>query len=209
MLFRSTCKRSFQTPAGKYHMGDAQIVNGRLIYVWYVDKNVHAWDAENGELLWKGDAPWCYVEDLRISGDGSRVFVLYTPSIWAWSILIGEVVWKMEMEDDEDSGVEGSESLIVDGSKVWACWPKSNHKGWDFGIPGSTPMELSNQHTPLGGRRLWAIKQAMVKDLATGEAIFQLSRRFENPSCVQCDGSYLVAGYESGEILILDLTNVK
>ena len=27
--------------------------------------------------------------------------------------------------------------------------------------------------------------------------------------CVQCDGSYLVAGYESGEILILDLTNVK
>ena len=44
---------------------------------------------------------------------------------------------------------------------------------------------------------------------ATGEAVFQLSRRFANPVRVQCDDAYLVACYQSGEILILDLTDVK
>ena len=49
----------------------------------------------------------------------------------------------------------------------------------------------------------------MVQNLATGEVVFQLSRRLANPVEVQCDDSYFVAGYQSGEVLILDLTNVK
>ena len=194
------CKRSSQTLAKNHSKWDAQLVNDRLIYVWCVGKKIYVWDVENEGLVWEVDVPWYGVGDLRISGDGSKVFGLYTPWIWAWSILTGEVVGKMEMEYSEYLGY-----LIVDGSKVWACWPESSYKGWDFGFPGSTPMELSNQHIPPGSSRLWAIEEAMVKDLATGEIVFQLSRRFANPSCVQCDGSYLVAGYESGEILILDL----
>ena len=199
-----TCKTSFQTPAKRLYKGDAQLVNGRLIYTWYVNKRIFVWDAENRGLLWEVDAPWNIVNDLRISGDGSRVFGLSAPFIWAWSILTGEVVGKMEMEY---SGLSGS--LIVDGSKVWACWLESDHKGWDFGFPGPGPMELSDQHKPPGGNRLWVIGQSMVKNLATGGVVFRISRRFANPCCVQCDAFYLVAGYASGEILILDLTNIK
>ena len=48
----------------------------------------------------------------------------------------------------------------------------------------------------------------VTKSAATGEVIFQLPDRLTKPADVQCDGSYLVAGYGSGEILILDLRNM-
>ena len=159
-------------------------------------------DVESGKLLWEVDKPWHGVDGLRISGDGCRVFGLYAPHIWAWSLQTGEVVGKMEIEYQ---GYDGS--LIVDGSKVWACWPESNYEGWDFGID-STP-KLSNISTPPSASRLLDLKQARIKNPTTAEVVFQLSGRFSNPLCVQCDDSYLVAGYQSGEILILDLTDVK
>ena len=108
---------------------------------------------------------------------------------------------KMDIGNGSYSG-----TLIVDGSKVWACWGGSNYQGWDFGTPGSTPVEMPN--TPATSR-LWDPKQARIKNPATGEVVLQLSRIFANPVGVQCDGSYLVAGYQSGEILILDLTDIK
>ena len=167
-------------------------------------KRIHVWDAENGESLWEVNIPGMGLEDIRISGDGFRVFGIYTPWVWAWSLQTGEVMEKMDIGYSRTSG-----SLIVDGSKVWACWNRSNYKGWDFGIPGSTPVELPNAPTLPGPSKLWDPEQARIKNPATGEVVFQLSRRFANPVSVQCDDSYLVAGYESGEVLILDLTNVK
>ena len=198
------CKISFQTPAKGHYQGDAQQVNGRLIFVWYIDNRIHVWDAENGELLWEVDGPWANVEDLRISGDGCRVLGLYAPHIWTWSLQTGEVVWKVEI-----GYTGGSGSLIVDGSKVWVHWSKSNHKGWDFGILGSNPVELSDIPTLPGSNKPWDPNQARIKSPVTGEVVFQLSGRFANPVSVQCDGSHLVAGYQSGEILILDLTDIK
>ena len=162
------------------------------------------WDVENGELLWEARGPWSHVMDLRRSGDGSRVFCLYQDSIWAWSLQTGEFVWKMEVEH---RGYPGS--LIVDGSKVWVHWLESRYKGWDFGIPGPTPLELSNIPTLPGSNRPWDPNQARIKNPATGEVVFQLSGRFASPVSVRRDCSHLVAGYQSGEILILDLTNVK
>ena len=111
---------------------------------------------------------------------------------------------KMEIDDGNYIG-----SLIVDGSKVWAHWSGSKYKGWDFGIPGSTPAEPSNISILPSPSKLWDTKQARIRNPATGEVVFQLSGRFADPVSVQCDDSYLAAGYESGEILILDLTNVK
>ena len=196
------CKESFQTPAKGPCTRDTRLVNGRLIFVWHTDGKIYAQNTENGELLW--EVFWHSVGDLRISGDGLRVFGLLAPSIWAWSLQTGEVVGKVEI------GYEGpSVSLVVDGSKVWAYWPQSNYSGWDFGISGSTPMELSKISTLPSHNRLWDPEQAGVKDLVTGGFFFQLSGRFAHPVGVQCDGSYLVAGYQPGEILILDLTNVK
>ena len=203
-ILTGICRTSFQTPAKDPLHWDAQLVDGRLIFFCAIGKKVCAWDCENGELLWEMDVPWYHVFYVKISGDGSWVFGICPPWVWAWSLQTGEVMEKMDIGYGGASG-----SLIVDGSKVWAHWDQSNYKGWDFGIPGSTPVELSNMPALSSPSKLWDPKQARIKDPGTGEVVFQLSGRFANPSRVQCDDSYLVAGYVSGEILILDLTNVK
>ena len=198
------CKKTSQFPAEDLGWRDIQLVNGKLILIWSEHERVHAWDAEDGQQLWEVDIPQSIVGDLKISGDGFRIFVQYHTSIWAWSLQTGEVVGKVEFED------QGAlHPLIVDGSRVWVHWYSSDYRGWDFGIPGSAPIELSNESTPPGLSGLWDSQQVRIKNPATGKVVFQLPKRFSNPVHVQCDDSYLVAGYQSGEILILDLTNVK
>ena len=202
-LSTGICKTSFQNPAKGSRKCNTQLINGRLMFVWYSDQKIHVWDAGNGETLWEAKVPWGYLDDISISGDGLRVVGLGAPSICAWSLQTGEVVGKMEI------GYRGTRgSLIVDGSKVWAHWLGSNYKGWDFNILGSAPMELPNTSTP-PSPRLQNPNLARVENAAIREVGFQLSGRLANPVCVQCDDSYLVAVYKSGEMLILDLTNVK
>ena len=99
-------------------------------------------------------------------------------------------------------------SLTMDGTKVWAHWPQSEYMGWDFGTLGSSPVQLSNMPTLCNGSMLWDPRQTRIKNAVTGEVPFQLSGRFVKPVDVQCDGSYLVAGYQSGETLIVDLRHV-
>ena len=199
-----TCKTSSQTPAKYHDKWDAQLGNGRFIFVWNTFRKIHAWDGENGGLLWETNVLWDMVEDLKISGGGAWVFAIYAPWIWALSLQTGEV-----MEKTGIGFAVITRSLVVDGSKVWACWEQSNYRGCDFGIPGSTPVELPNKPTLPAPSKFWDSKQASIKNTATGKVVFQLSGRFSNPVSVKCDNSYLIAGYWSGEILILDLTNVK
>ena len=199
-----SCKTSFQTPVKAPHRRDTQLINSRLIFIWYGDRKIYVQNAESEELLLEVDIPWDSIHDLKISGDGSRVFGLYTPFIWAWSLQTGEVVGKMEIEYQGPTP-----SLVVDGSKVWVCCHHSGYQGWDFGTPGSAPVGFSSMPLFPGPYRLWDPSQARIKNPATGEIVFQLPRIPANLGCVQCDGSYLVAGYQSGEVLILDLTNVK
>ena len=197
------CKASIQTPAKHFHKGDLQLNNGGLLFAWEVDEKIHAWNCDKGELSWKGDMPWDTMDDLRISGDGSRIFILSAPHILAWSVQTGEITDSVKIEY---TGMLGS--LIMDGSKVWAYWPESNYQGWDFGILGSAPVQLDSLPKVFSGGTFWDLGHARIKNMATGEVTFQLSGRFQNVNNVQCDGSYLIAGYESGEILILDLTHV-
>ena len=200
-----TCRRSSQTSVKYYTKWDAQVVNGRFIFVWCGDGRIHALDVENGGLLWEVFGPSCDMEDLRISGDGSRVFGLYKSFIWTWSILTGDTMGTIGVKRVGSLG-----SLIVDGSKVWAyllgpdC--TANYKGWDVGISGSTPVELSYMPPLSSPNRLFSPRKTSIKSPASGEVVFKLSARFAMPSGVQWDDSYLVAGYQSGEVLILDLT---
>ena len=202
------CKTSFQTPVRYPNERDIQLVKGRVTLAWDADFDIYVWDTKNKglklEVPWEVNIPWGRGEDLRISGDGFRVFSLHAPFILAWSLQTREFLGEMEIEYNGSLG-----SLTVDGSKVWAHWPESNCKGWDFSIPGSTPTELPNTSTPPSSSKFWDSEQARIKNPATGEVVFQLSARFSGPIKVQCDDSYLVAGYRAGEVLILDLTNVK
>jgi len=204
-ILTGLCKASFQTPAKHPRCSDVQLINSKLISVWYTDK-IHIWDVEKGELLQTvyvtldhGDA-----KDVRISGDGSSVFCLHGRSILAQSIQTGEVVAEVELEY-----CGPPRCLTVDSSRVWVHSPVSEPLGWDFGTPGSPPVQLSNSPLLLAKNgKLWDFRQSRIKDAVTGRVVFQLAGRFAKPVKSQWDGHYLVAGYESGEVLILDFNHV-
>ena len=111
------------------------------------------------------------------------------------------------MEHISDMGY----SLTVDGLRVWTQFFGQPPKEWDFGVPGSSPVQLdsaplSKPHlAPIGG-----IKQKCfwIKDIVTGKEVFCLPERFTKPIDSCWDGQYLVAGYGSGEVLILDFSCV-
>jgi hypothetical protein len=43
-----------------------------------------------------------------------------------------------------------------------------------------------------------------IEDTITGKKVLQLPSRYSKPGDAQWDGQYLVAGYSTGEVLILD-----
>jgi len=203
-ILTGLCKASFQIPAKDPRWSDARLVNSRLIFVWHMDEKIQIWDAEKRELLQTADTPKPGVFSIKISGDGSKVFCLFGGSILAWSILTGEVVGEVRYETFADGS-----SLTVDGSRVWVYSSRSEPLGWDFRTTGSSPIQLSKIHLPHpNNTKMWDVGQSRVKDTATGKVVFQLAGRFANPSDSQWDGRYLVAGYWSGEILILDFDHM-
>ena len=204
------CQASFPTPAKDHVRGAGQLINGKLTFVWCKEENddwdtwtIHIWDTEKGELhIVKADCG--YVKDLRISKDMSRVFCLKSTAIEAWSILTGEVISKTKLESQQPQ-----RSLTVDGSRVWVHSPSEEPQGWDFGILGSPPVQLPTT-SPLhpNNTMLWGRDKPMIKNTATGKVVFQLGGRFARSADAEWDGQYLVAGYESGEVLILDFNHM-
>jgi len=162
------------------------------------------WDTEKGEL-WRMDykSKWP-ISDLRISGDRSRIFCLNLGSIQAYSIQTGEFVGRVEVKVALDY-----KSLIVDGSRVWISSSDLTYMGWDFGIPGSLPVELHNippYKLHSSGAISWDVSLSNIKDQATGNVVFQLSRRFTKPVDAQWNGQHLVLCYTHKEVLILDFS---
>ena len=198
------CKAFIQTIAKDSEYKDIRLINGRLIFVWYINNKLRLWDVEKGELLWTVDATLGGdVDDLRISGDGSNVFCLHWEFIQTWSIQTGKAV-KVELEP-----CRPKRSLTVDGPRVWVHSPLSGPLGWDFGTPGSHPVQLSNSSLLLSNNaKLWDIDKSRICKAVTRRVVFQLAGRFANPVKSQWDGHYLVAGYQSGEVLILDFNHV-
>jgi len=201
-ILTGLCKASFQTPAKDPSNIDVQLVNSRLILVFKQDK-IHIWDVEMGELQ-TVDPTRDPIEDVKVSGDGSKVLCLHWQSIQALSIQTGKVVGEVKLEHDF-----APRSLTVDGPRVWVFSPLSEPLGWDFGTTDPSPVQLSNMPQPhLNCTGLWDIGQSRIVDIVTGRVMFQLKGRFAEPTRSQWDGRYLVTGYQSGEILILDFNNV-
>jgi len=200
------CKASFQTMAKNPKYGDIQLIKHRLIFIWYKVKKIHIWDVKKGKLLQTVDATLDYgVDDFRISGDGSNIFCLLQKCILVWSIQTGKVASMVDLEF-----CAYQRSLLVDGSQLWVHSPLSQPLGWDLRTPGSHPVQLPNSHLLLlNNAKLWDVYQSRLKDAVTGRVVLQLAGRFTNPVKSQWDGHYLVAGYESGEVLILDFNHVN
>jgi len=182
------------------------LLNGTLIFNWCIDRKMHIWDTKEAELLHIVDIH--QVCDSMASGDGSKVFLLGYNSIQAWSTWTGEIVGEVIFE-----GEPLTDSLIVDGSRVWVHFEGSQSQGWDFGIPGSTPIQLSSTPPPPLNRphlefEIGDTSPSRIKDMVTGKEVFRLSGRHAEPTVTEWDGQYLVAGYNSGEVLILDLSQM-
>jgi len=103
--------------------------------------------------------------------------------------------------------------LCMDSSRVLVCSGES-FQGWDFGVQGSTPVQFSEissdrPHLNFIDVRKWSeYSPVRIEDSVTGKEVFQLYGKYANPSATQWDGQYLIAGYESGEVLILDFSHV-
>jgi len=204
------CKESFETQAKDIAVGDIQLLGDRLIIIGYKQdqRTICMWDAEQGELQTVGKnsiIPW----GLRISGDGSRVFCVDPRDIQAWSIQTGEHTGKINMQSGEPYWLD---PLWIDGSKVMVRCGESSTLGWDFGTPGSTPINISptpsdRPHLDFIGTRS-NTDPIGIEDRITGKMVFQLCGRYAQPSAARWDGQYLIAGYGTGEVLILDFSDM-
>ena len=207
-LSTGLCKASFCTPAIFNSKKDIQLIGDRIIFVWCTSKKIHIWDTKRRKHHQTIDQ----ISNLsttipRISEDGSKVFVLDHEYLQALSTQTGEMMGKVGLE-----GRLSDDPLTVDGSGVWVHFIDSQTKGWDFGILGSTPVPLSDAPPDPARPRLDFINGAKtpgagpsrVEDTVTGKEVYRLTGRFAKPKIAQWDGRYLVAGYQNGEVLILD-----
>ena len=192
--------------------GDMRLVDDRLILVWCTSRRIHIWNSGKGEHLQILDPRSNFLNaSLRISGDGSKVFLLDWQWVNALSTWTGKVMGRVKL-----GGYPSNNPLIVDGSRVWVFLTFSQTKGWDFGVPGSTPTPLSNPPPDpdrphlnfVGGTKAQNAGPSRIEDTLTGKEVYRLPRRYEKPTAVQWDGRLLVTGYESGEVLILDFVHM-
>ena len=93
----------------------------------------HMWDVHKGQLIRKFHSSLSRVQDLKIPGDGSKIFVLSDRHIAVVSILMGEEVDRGELWGGNSKG------LFVRGSKV-----RVNGSLLEMGLWGSEGACLRN-----------------------------------------------------------------
>ena len=201
-------KETFQISAATdldQNCGDAKLIDGRLVFAWYKSGEIHIWDAGKGEHAKTMDAP-LHVRGLRILGDGSKVIVVHMWGIQAWHMW----TWEPAGEVESKRSFPYLDSFYTDSPRVWIGFECSLFKeGWDFGVSGPSPISfdpsIGRPHLDSIGS-LWP--DCSIKDTATEKEVFQLRGKYAEPNIIQWDGRYLVAGYLSGEVLILDFHHV-
>jgi WD40 repeat protein len=202
-LSTGLCKASFQTPAKGSCKRDVQLIDDRLVLVWHTTEEVHIWDVEKAELLQTVDVQG-HVNELRISGDGSKFFCMGW-KICAWYIKTGEVMGEVNL----GKYMYPYALLTMVNSSAWVHLP-DGIQGWDFGVPDSSSIKKCTEppnryHLDfIGGIRKERSSLPGIEDTTTGKEVFRLPSRYARPNDAQWDGQYLVAGYDSGEVLILD-----
>jgi len=189
-----------------YKHGDIEPINSRLIFIWYGDEKINIWDPEKGKFLLQADISEDNLLDLRISGDGSKIFCINGGLIQVWDMWTGEVVGRV------GPSIHRPKLLAMDGSRVWIEDGFRRSSGWDFGITGSPPVELSTlppKTLHLSDTKLWDNRQCKIQDTVTGNVVFQLPEGFQGDIVeVQQNGQYLAISPKSKMELVLELPPV-
>ena len=199
-------RASFSTPAEGPQ--DTHLAGDTLIIVWHTGDGhgggYQVWDVYESRLVqWIHYLPT--FDDIKISGDGSKMFGLVNDgSIFAVSMETGEVVGCVE------SGVWGAPGFFAYGSKVGIFY--SRRRGWDFGGPevsdfGEFPdrprLDLVESSSENG------IKPRWIEDTVTKGLVFRIPERYtEAGARVEWDGRYLLAWSCSGGVLVVDFDSV-
>ena len=95
----------------------------------------------------------------------------------------------------------------------WVHFGEPSIQGWDFGTPGSTLIQLSETSSgrphlnPIDVRKWSKNSLVRIEDGITRKEVFQLYDKYADPSAIQWDGQYLIAGHSSGEMSILDFND--
>jgi len=192
------------------------LADGTLVVVWYEwtggpEGKYVIWDiAGTGHLLrevgWSRTKPL----DLRMSGDGSKLFVLQDRSLQVWSTKTGKDIYAIVWGGASMERPKGP--LIVHGSKVWTTCRGST--GWDFETQPPSPLPPYNEFP--GRPRLdfvdWSTGDGVrtgIQDIITGTLVFRFPERYVKPFAkARWDGRYLIVGYPSGEVIIMDFIRV-
>ena len=200
----SDCKAPSQALAKYYRHSQTGLIDDRLIFVWYMDEEISVWDAGKGEFLLQANAPEDTIVDLRISGDGSKLFYIHHEFIKVWDLWTGVTVGEVGYEGLDEVGL-----LAMDGSRVWIKFYEHSlsapFKGWDLEPSGFSPIEESPpQELHLSSTKLWDTNLCRILDTVTGNVVFQLSAQFGTPVDIKQNGQYLVTSFQSRMELILE-----
>ena len=201
----SDCQAPSQALA-KYHRY-TKLINNDLVFVWYMNEEISVWDAGKEEFLLQVNAPKDTIVDLRISGDGSKLFYIHHEFIQAWDTRTGETLGKVEYQ-----GLNGVELLAMDGSRVWIKFHDGESvsippQGWDLGTSGFSPIEgptKTPEELHLSSSKLWNTSLCRISDTVTGKVVFQLLAQYGTPVDIKWNGQYLIASFQSRTELVLE-----
>ena len=167
----------------------------------------HIWDVYKGQLLRTFHNSFPFPLDLKISGDGSRIFALGSRCIAAMSMQTGEEVGRVELEGGEVY------DLFLRDSKVWVDGPRRG--GWDFSGPEVSSFEEfpdGPQLKLVKPRRNREIKPCWMEDVVTNRRVFRsLERYLDRGRQFEWDGRYLFNWSPYGSIkdfMIIDFDPV-
>ena len=204
-LSTGLCNASYQTPAKGSSRRDIRLVENRLILALHTDERIYILAIEKEELLKKVVIYQKEVHELRISEDGSTVFYKIPFFLRAIDTQTGHFVGQVELDGTQTAYV----FLSVDGSTVWMN-STENDMGWNFRISDLSLLEsclapLNRYHLDfVGGVRKERNVLPPIEDTIAKREFLQLPKKLDNPTDAQWDGQYLVAGYDTGEVLILE-----
>ena len=209
-LTTGKCESSTSTPA--QGIRDVRWAGGTLVVVWRTgadgggDYNV--WDVSKREFR-TVHSSLQKIQDLRISGDGSKIFGLDNEQIEALCIQGGEEASLVRHQSEDP----WRDALVVRGSKVWLA--SSKDVGWDFGVREVSAFSLSKE-LPDRPRLCLGVEStrvsanpAWIQDTVIGRPVFYFPERYiKTEMRRQWDGRYLVFWSPSGEVVIMDFNYV-
>ena len=200
-------KSSFSTPAQGFR--DIHVAGDALIIAWE-DVKYHVWNVRSSQLLQTVGHDVFFIQDLKISGDGSKIFGLdIDKMIEARSLQTGECL----LCAGKEIKAVGEGGLVVHGSKIWL--EGSTDVGWDFGGQEVSTFSLSGKfpgkpHLGLVSHPIkGSTKLGWVQDTGTRRLVFCLPEKYTGSGTKRrLDGQYLSAISPSGEVIVVDLSSV-